>query len=175
MVKTVPGNIFRHLFLHWKSMHPSTHSCPCAINASPDIVVPSFIRDEYFCESGDYQWAPHSNTFYNDPLWDGDGCPERNSCCTFNNLPYFTNPPYFTKQLPASTSDDIELWDCGDQQAGIENSNIIHKTLVQFIELYVKWRHNGCNHTNILLTVDVYITGQKFFRCIFLQFTFLTS
>ena len=79
----------------------AVHQCPCTIDASPNIVVPPFIGDDYFCESG----TPlnfGSNRFYNDPLWDGDGCPEGNSCCTFSN------PPYFTRQLPASTSDDIE-------------------------------------------------------------------
>ena len=102
--------------------------CPCARGASPTIVVPPFIGEDYFCESGTL--SIQVNVFYDDPLWDGDGCSEGNSCCTFSN------PPYFIRQLPASTSDDIELRDCGSQfgigaQSGAD-------TLIQFIELYVK-------------------------------------
>ena len=104
-------------------------ACPCAINASPTIVVPPFIGDDYFCESGSYRFTGHS-IFHKDPLWDGEGCPQGNSCCTFSN------PPYFTRQLPASTSDDIELQDCGYHRS-IGGSSAAD-TLIQLIELYVK-------------------------------------
>ena len=103
--------------------------CPCAPHASSTIVVPPFIGDDYFCESGTLV-NRGNNAFHDDPLWDGDGCPEGNSCCTFSN------PPYFTRQLPASTSDDIELRDCGDQRGIGATSSA--DTLIQFIELYVK-------------------------------------
>ncbi len=45
-----------------------------------------------------------------DPLWDGAGCGPLNTCCTFNN------PPWFYKELPAPTTDDIEMRVCKDQQ-----------------------------------------------------------
>ena len=102
--------------------------CPCARDASSTIVVPSFIGEDYFCESGTSIYRG-GGILYDDPLWDGDGCPEGNSCCTFNN------PPYFTRQLPASTSDNIELRDCAYDR-GIGTSG--HDTLIHFIELYVK-------------------------------------
>ena len=96
--------------------------CPCARDASSTIVVPPFIGDDYFCESGRSS---------DDPLWDGvDDCPGRNTCCTFNN------PPYFTRQLPASTSDAIEMRDCGHNPS--IGSTAGADTLIQFIELYVK-------------------------------------
>ena len=103
--------------------------CHCARDASSTIVVPPFIGDDYFCESGTLSDQGY-NVFHDEPLWDGDGCPEGNSCCTFSN------PPYFTRQLPASTSDDIELRDCGYFR-GIGSTSGAD-TLIQFIELYVK-------------------------------------
>ena len=108
----------------------STLACPCAIDTSSTIVVPPFIGEDYFCESGTLS-DQGDNVFHDDPLWDGDGCPEGNSCCTFSN------PPYFTRQLPASTSDDIELRDCADHR-GIGYTGNSAETFIQFIELYVK-------------------------------------
>ena len=107
----------------------AVYQCPCTIDASPTIVVPPFIGDDYFCESGT-PFHVGFNIFHDDPLWDGDGCPEGNTCCTFNN------PPYFTRKLPASTSGDIELRDCL-YWTGI-GANSTSDTLIQFIELYVK-------------------------------------
>ena len=104
--------------------------CPCILNAHSSNVVPPFIGEDYFCESGSLNYASN-NVFYKDPLWDGDGCPEGNSCCTFND------PPYFTRQLPASTSDDIELRDCAYWNS-IASSSVQGEMLIQFIELYVK-------------------------------------
>ena len=106
--------------------------CPCAINASATIIVPPFIGDDYFCESGTLQDQGHYE-FYDDILWDGDGCSEGNSCCTFNN------PPYFTRQLPASTSDDIELRDCAYWFGIVSTKSYsLAEALIHFIELYVK-------------------------------------
>ncbi len=48
------------------------------------------------------------STYYDDPLWDGVGCGPLNTCCTFNN------PPWFYKELPESTTDDIEMRVCSD-------------------------------------------------------------
>jgi hypothetical protein len=110
----------------------SSSVCPCVPNANPSIVVPPFVGEDYFCESGALNVADNQ-VFYDDPLWDGDGCIEGNSCCTLND------PPYFTRQLPASTSDDIELRDCGLWRSMIPESTYSQgDTLIQLIELYVK-------------------------------------
>lgn len=106
----------------------SSHSrfvCPCAPNAASSIMVPPFIGNNYFCESGSLNGF---NGFHDEPIWDGEGCSVGNSCCAFNN------PPYFTRQLPTSTSDDIELRNCGYY------TTVAHatSTFIQFIELHVK-------------------------------------
>lgn len=95
--------------------------CRCVdANAPPP---PSFVGDDYFCESGfKIAWDYHQIILYPvDPLWDGQNC--INSCCQLNN------PPYFTKTLPAPTTDDIELRICGEAAA---------TTPIDQLELYVK-------------------------------------
>ena len=97
--------------------------CPCT---RPDLpytgVVPPFIGQDYFCETGSRQAA--KNIFYSDdPLWDGQGC-GGNSCCEFNN------PPWFCKQLPQPTTDNIELRLCTDQD--------LEETCIEIIEMYIR-------------------------------------
>ena len=99
-------------------------SCPC--DASIDIRVPSFIGDDYFCESGDNGRWIGKNIFYpNDTLWDGEDC-LANTCCSRRN------PPYFVKQLLNSTTDDIEARICLDEPSSNEN------IAVELVELYVQ-------------------------------------
>ena len=95
-------------------------ACPC--DATIDIAIPPFVGGDYFCEVG--YAGVGVGLFTDDPLWDGYGCTASSRCCSFNN------PPYFTKQLPSSTTDDIEARIC--QKDGVEDSPI------EFIELYVQ-------------------------------------
>ena len=102
----------------------SRYSCPCTI---PGItytgVVPPFIGQDYFCETGSRDHWEH--IFYpDDPLWDGQGCGGTSTCCSFNN------PPWFCKQLPQPTTDDIELRVCFDQNA--------EGTPIEIVEIYIK-------------------------------------
>ena len=95
--------------------------CPC--DASINITIPPFVGGDYFCESGVNSGSSTSGFHPDDPLWDGEGCSNNSSCCSFNN------PPYFTKQLPSPTSDPIEARLC---EFDGEDSP------VEFIELFVK-------------------------------------
>ena len=83
-----------------------THfSCPC--DAASSTVVPAFVGNDYFCESGRVsEWDFHQVLFPDDVLWDGQGCTANSTCCQFNN------PPWFTKNLPTKTASDIELSIC---------------------------------------------------------------
>ncbi len=85
--------------------------CPCAPGADLiDIVVPSFVGRDYFCESGVSVVNPTASLYPDDPLWDGFGC----TCCQFNN------PPYFTKQLNTTTGHDLEVPACGSWTRNLE-------------------------------------------------------
>ena len=61
-----------------------------------------------------------------DPLWEGQGCGPRSTCCTFNS------PPWFNIRLSPPTTDDIEVRICDN--AGIQTSD----SPIQLMELYVK-------------------------------------
>ena len=100
--------------------------CPCI---RPDLPyprrLPSFIGQDYFCDTG--STVPVEFKFYpEDPLWDGQGCGSISTCCSFNN------PPWFCKQLPQSTTDDIELRLCADEVIATED------TPVEIVEIYIK-------------------------------------
>ena len=105
------------------------YSCPCADRVTALSIVPSFVGNDYFCESGNPE-PEYSNTLYaNDPLWDGQGCGAA-SCCELSYPPGVT-PPWFCKQLPQTTTDDIEVRICRDQTQ-------YEGTPIELIEVYIQ-------------------------------------
>ena len=99
-------------------------TCPC--DTLYDM-VPSFVGNDYFCESAVNSAWNHQFIFHpNDPLWDGENCIDTSTCCEFND------PPWFTKTLNASTTDDIELRLCTINRASDADIPL------ELIELYVR-------------------------------------
>ena len=107
---------------------PPQYNCPCTNSSEQTTIsIPSFIGNDYFCETGVPPGQGWSNIFYaDDPLWDGQGCGPTSTCCAFNN------PPWFCKQLPQSTNADLEVRLCSYNRASTEN------TPIELIEIYVK-------------------------------------
>ena len=102
-----------------------TYGCPC--DTAPPSVVPAFVGNEYFCESGIHsEWNVEFVLFPDDVLWDGQNCTSNSTCCQFNN------PPWFIKNLPNATTDDIELRICTNNQIMFDDVPI------ELIELYVQ-------------------------------------
>jgi hypothetical protein len=101
--------------------------CSCTDPSRP-ITTPSFVGNDYFCETGVPPGQQFNNEIFyaDDPLWDGQGCGPTSTCCTFNN------PPWFCKQLPQSTNADLEVRLCSASTANVEN------TPIELIEIYVK-------------------------------------
>ena len=108
-------------YTSWRSRY-ARQQCPC--DNGNTYGPPSFVGNDYFCES--VLSRTHSlNIFYpNAPLWDGQVCEGGGTCCKFNN------PPWFTKNLANSTTDDIELRVC----AAWSHSDIA----LELLELYVQ-------------------------------------
>jgi hypothetical protein len=104
-----------------------TSRCSCTDSSRPNT-SPSFVGDDYFCETGVPPGQGFTNSFFyaDDPLWDGQDCGPTSTCCIFNN------PPWFYKQLPQSTNADLEVRLCSLTAATIEN------TPIELIEIYVK-------------------------------------
>lgn len=104
-------------------------NCPCTnINqASLATPPPSFVGNDYFCDTGSTNSAHLDPAFYvDDPLWDGAGCGSNSTCCSLNS------PPWFSKKLPSPTVDNIEMRICRNQHQTDENVHI------EIIELYVR-------------------------------------
>ena len=101
--------------------------CPC--DSTGTIRIPPFVGNDYFCESGvnePWNLNRHRILHNNDTLWDGEDCLPSSTCCSQHN------PPYFTKQLPTSTTDDIEARIC------LHNPLQFANVAVELVELYVQ-------------------------------------
>lgn len=110
-----------------------TFKCPC-INRyiSPSSInIPSFIGNDYFCDTSlSRSYSSYTNGFHpSDPLWDGQGCGTSNTCCSVSNQ-CTDSPPWFIKQLPSSTTDNVEMRLCKPATDG--------STPIEIVELCVQ-------------------------------------
>jgi len=87
--------------------------------------APTFVENDYFCDSGSQMNSWNRILYAGDPLWDGQGPGELIS-------PSGVSAPWFCKQLPQTTTDDIEIRICGNE--GTHNED----TPVEIIELYIR-------------------------------------
>ena len=103
----------------------TTVICPC-VTGSILNYIPSFVGQNYFCETGITQWNGTHGVFWpdGDPLWDGQGCGPASVCCSFNS------PPWFNVQLPLPTTDSIEVRICNFLSSA--------DTPIALLELYVR-------------------------------------
>ena len=108
-------------------------NCPC--NTGNPYSPPSFINNDYYCESGYHH--PSFMYFFgnlfssNDTLWDGQQCNgDEGSCCTTSNM------PWFIKTLNETVSDDIQLRVCGGDRDWRYRYRF--STPLDLIELYIK-------------------------------------
>lgn len=102
--------------------------CPCTrAGGTYTGVVPGFIGQDYFCETGSRTAvSDNSHVYLDDPLWDGQGCGRNSTCCEWNR------PPEFCKELATSTTDSLELRVCSDSSSRNEG------TPLELVELYVQ-------------------------------------
>ena len=106
------------------AQYDHTSNCPCSEFAGR--LPPSFVHDNYYCESGSGTTAVSNNVFTTNPLWDGKGCASGNNYCSDPSLPWFYH------QIPLITSQDIETQICRDQESTDED------VLLQELQLYVQ-------------------------------------
>ena len=100
-------------------------TCPCL---HPSLtftgVIPGFVGEDYYCETGSRIRAQR-RYYFDDPLWDGEGCEGENKCCDRGG-------PWFCKQLPQPTQDDIEMRVCTNSPRSDEDA------VLEQIELYIQ-------------------------------------
>ena len=102
-----------------------TFVCPCTNAPNPAPAIPPFVGEDYFCETA-ITGAPSGVFYPDDPLWDGENCGSRSTCCEFNN------PPYFCQRVSGTTADDIEVRICASYHLGDE------ATPIELIEIFVQ-------------------------------------
>ena len=85
----------------------TNHRCPCARPDPTDRSdVPSFVGEDFYCESGFSGSSAENRIAWEDPLWDGQGCySSGNQCCNRYG--------WFHREIPA-TSDEIEVRWCAE-------------------------------------------------------------
>ena len=99
--------------------------CPCS---SPTATQPpSFVGNDYYCESGLLRYPWDVVLYSDDVLWDGKRCDANEAPCCDRPL-----LPWFCKELPEPTSDDLEVRICAD--SGLHDEDVP----VEKIELYVQ-------------------------------------
>ena len=107
----------------------NSYSCLCN-NGSPymNYTIP-FVGNDYYCESGTSTGNYRYILYPNDPLWDGQDCPGRETtCCTSPKM------PWFVKTLNETANDDIELNVCG-YDYGYSH---VGGTSFDLVEFYIK-------------------------------------
>ena len=101
-----------------------TNACPC--NSGGTAIVPPYVGNDYYCETGNNAASDFSGFLPDDPLWDWQQCVGVEApCCTHPNMPWFINT------LGQTTTEDIQLRLC------INEAPTNEETLLQLIELYV--------------------------------------
>ena len=103
----------------------SHEGCPC-LHPSTSFtgIIPNFVGNDYYCETGSRTRAQR-RYYFDDPLWDGEGCEGENECCNRGG-------PWFCKQLPQPTQDDIEMRVCTNSPKSNED------VVLEQIELYIQ-------------------------------------
>ena len=100
-------------------------NCPCSSNY-PGASAPSYLGNNWYCESGNPTTNRPIILFPDDPLWDGQNC--EGTCCSNGKT-----PPWFSVVLPGPTSEDIEARICGD-----EHSDGNEDVFISIFEVYIQ-------------------------------------
>ena len=107
-----------------KSHRYNRTNCPCAQH--PGINPPTFVENDYFCESGTPAAAGSMFSWFFDKLWDGKGCPDGNSCCANADL------PWFCRTLSHEVNETIEVRWCCNEVPSNEDFG------VELLEIYIR-------------------------------------
>ena len=97
-------------------------NCPCSVNGGQS--PPTFVGNNYYCESGSWYYGASNTYYFNDTLWDRAGCVD--NCCDD------ITQPWFYRQLNQTIQDDIEARICDE---GPFNQG---SPLIDQLELYIQ-------------------------------------
>jgi len=103
------------------------NGCPCrSVTRNYQGVVPRYVGDDYFCETGQHT-GRYSTVYYtHNPLWDGKGCGTFPSGCEG------TRDSWFMKSFPYQINSNVEMRVCFDEPRSNED------VLIESIQMYVQ-------------------------------------
>lgn len=100
--------------------------CPCNYGFSNASLPPSFIGEDYYCESGNPEGSSTTKLYSLDYLWDGVNCDGiEGGCCISPKM------PWFSKTLAQTIKQDIELRVCTREEA-------MEGVYIDLIEIFVR-------------------------------------
>ena len=104
------------------------NQCPCTAAGSTST-LPTFLGNDYYCDSGNPSRNSYTLKLYPDRLWDNSGpsCVSGSTCCD--------NPdqPWFKKKLAQPANEDVEMrWCAGSTPDSNED------TATTRVELYIR-------------------------------------
>ena len=109
-----------HIWTYAAGLEEGRHqpqNCPC--NTQPGQAPPSFVGNDYYCESGSPNFPTVSTWLTDDPLWDGAGCGgQEGPCCNRAGLPWFNKA--ILNHSTATINVRICLDTGSDENIGIE-------------------------------------------------------
>ena len=121
-----PQNGRNHIWTYAGGYQESlSHDCNCPCAANPGASSPTFVGENFYCESATRYPPPTYQWFTNNTLWDGQDCYPGSSCCN-NAL-----APWFRRTLQQSTTEDIEVRWCTTQGLTYD------RVATELLELYV--------------------------------------
>ena len=104
------------------------NQCPCTAAGSTST-LPTFLGNDYYCDSGNPSRNSYTLKLYPDRLWDNSGpsCVSGSTCCD--------NPdqPWFKKKLAQPANEDVEMRWCA---GSAPDSN--EATATTRVELYIR-------------------------------------
>ena len=103
--------------------HSYCCNCPCAVYPGPP--PPAYVKNDYYCESGDVGSYDVNALYLNDTLWDGHDCTAFNGCCDRAGM------PWFFRKLLTHVTEDFEIRICKD--GGFNDEDIAVEKLDIFI------------------------------------------
>ena len=100
------GSPQQHIWTY-SGAHKADIPCPCA--PSPGANPSTFVKSNYYCESGTNVSPSHNSFYLSDPLWDGWDSPSKSGCCAQLGM------PWFYRRTPVPLRESIEVQICKDE------------------------------------------------------------
>ena len=73
----------------WSEKARNVFACPCNKGARKGVKPPSFVGNNYYCESGTSKRPTRAGFYRRDPLWDGQRFNNHERPCRKDMMPYF--------------------------------------------------------------------------------------